>query len=202
MGRIEIKVKRDTCLGYEVFRGSVEARELAPALWIDFYDQELNQYGYQRPFNTKRSEKAAEYAESEEKAFWPESILAIRDNSEVDEADDKVTYEFIPASNSAIEFGTLVVEYNENRTELVGKQEVNWRRAFSQVDCQHRLGYMMDSDKSVTVCIIPGIGRLEEARIFKIINDTQKKISTSLVDMIVMLLSKNKLEEPEIHWAL
>ena len=201
MGRIEIKVKRDTCLGYEVFRGSVEARELAPAMWIDFYDQELNQYGYQRPFNTKRSEKAAEYAESEEKAFWPESILAIRDNSEVDEADDKVTYEFIPASNSAIEFGTLVVEYNENRTELVGEQEVNWRRAFSQVDCQHRLGYMMDSDKSVTVCIIPGIGRLEEARIFKIINDTQKKISTSLVDMIVMLLSKNKLEEPEIHWA-
>ncbi len=201
MGRIEIEVKRDTCLGYQVYRGNVRASELAPAMWIDFYDQEHNPYGYQRPFNTKRSKQAAEYANNQEKAFWPESILAIRDNSEVAEPDDEVNYRFIPISSKSGNFGKLVVDYNENRTENIGGQEVNWRRAFSQVDCQHRLGHMMDVDKYVTVCIIPGITRLEEALMFKTINDTQKKISTSLVDAIVMLLSSSPLEAPEIHWA-
>ena len=179
MRTIKIKVKRDTCLGYEVFRGSVKANKLESAVWIDFYDQELNPLGYQRPFDSKRSQRAAEYAINDNKAFWPECILAIRDNSEVDEDSDMVYWEFIASSDS--EFGTLSVKYNEDRTENIGGKEVNWRRAFSQVDCQHRLGHMMDSDKSVTVCIIPGITRLDEALIFKTINDTQKKISTSLL---------------------
>jgi len=75
-----------------------------------------------------------------------------------------------------------------------------WRRAFSQVDCQHRLGKMGNSDRYVTVCIIPGIDRTQEAIIFKIINDKQKKISTSLVDAIIQL-SQNPFEAPEVHWG-
>ncbi len=59
---------------------------------------------------------------------------------------------------------------------------------------------MCASDKYVTVCIIPGIERLEEAIIFKTINDTQKKISTSLVDAIIQL-SQNPFEAPEVHWG-
>lgn len=201
MGRIKIRVKKDTCLGYEVFRGSIKAGELAPAMWIDFHDEELNPYGYQRPFNVKRSLEAAQYATNEEKAFWPESILAIRDNSEVDEDNDKVYWNFVPEKAPNAAFGTLVVEYNESRTENIGGQKVNWRRAFSQVDCQHRLGQMERSDKYVTVCIIPDLTRIEEAIIFKIINDTQKKISTSLVDAIVLISTTNPLDIPEIHWA-
>jgi len=201
MARLEIIVKRDTCLGYDVFRGSIEARSLAPAMWIDFYDQDVNPYGYQRPFNTRRRQEAAEYAANEPNAFWPESIVAIRENSEVDNAEDRVKYEFIGLEGSESDFGKLVVEFNDARTEYIGSEHVNWRRAFSQVDCQHRLGYLANSDRHVTICIIPGISRLEEARIFKTINDTQKKISTSLVDVIVMLLSENELEQPDIHWA-
>jgi DGQHR domain-containing protein len=200
MGNIRIKVKRDVCLGYEVFRGSAKAKKLAPAMWIDFYDQELNPYGYQRPFNAKRSQQAAKYATEHKKAFWPESILAIRDDPDVDES-DMVKWKFIPNSRSDGDFGTLSVDFDENRTEIIGGQEINWRRAFSQVDCQHRLGCLAESDRSVTFCVIPGITRLEEARIFKTINDTQKKISTSLVDAILMLLSNRKTELPDIHLA-
>jgi DGQHR domain-containing protein len=198
MAQIRIDVVEDACLGYTVYRGSVKARDLEPATWIDFYDEEVNPLGYQRPFNEERSQSAANYAQRP-KAFWPESILAIRDNSEVEYEDDKVTYEFVPGVAGS-RFGYLVVDYNAKRTEKIGSQDFKWRRAFSQVDCQHRLGKMSSSDKYVTVCIIPGITRFEEAIIFKTINDTQKKISTSLVDAIIQL-SQGKLDAPDVHWA-
>jgi DGQHR domain-containing protein len=198
MAQIKIAVVKDDCLGYTVFRGSVRACDLEPATWIDFYDEEVNPLGYQRPFNEERSQDAAYYAE-QPRAFWPESILAIRDNIEVHDENDQVKYEFLPVSVGN-KFGELIVSYNDQRTEKIGGQDFKWKRAFSQVDCQHRLGKMSSSDKYVTVCIIPDIKIHEEAIIFKTINDTQKKISTSLVDAIIQL-SQNPLEAPEIHWG-
>ncbi len=198
MGQIRIKVTEDVCLGYRVYRGSVKACDLEPATWIDFYDEEVNPLGYQRPFNEERSSEAARYAE-ETSAFWPESILAIRDNEEVDNEEDRVISEFVPATAGS-DFGELIVDYNEQRTETIQGQLFKWRRAFSQVDCQHRLGKMGASDRFVTVCIIPRITRLQEAVIFKTINDKQKKISTSLVDAIIQL-SQSPLVAPEVHWA-
>ena len=70
MAQIRIKVVEDVCLGYKVYRGSVKACDLEPATWIDFYDEEVNPIGYQRPFNEERSAEAARYAE-ENDAFWP-----------------------------------------------------------------------------------------------------------------------------------
>lgn len=198
MAQIRIGVMEDVCLGYTVYRGSVKASDLEPATWIDFYDEEVNPLGYQRPFNEGRSMDAARYAE-ENNAFWPESILAIRDNSEIEDEDDHVRFNFVTVSTES-KFGELIVDYNGARTENLQGQIFKWRRAFSQVDCQHRLGKMGDSDRYVTVCIIPGINRFEEAVIFKTINDRQKKISTSLVDAIIQL-SQGKLEAPEVHWA-
>lgn len=197
MAQIRIKVVEDVCLGYKVYRGSVKACDLEPATWIDFYDEEVNPMGYQRPFDEERSGAAARYAE-ESDAFWPESILAIRDE-EVDEEADKVAYNFVPVSAGS-KFGELFVEYNGQRTETMQDQVFKWRRAFSQVDCQHRLGKMGNSNKSVTVCIIPGIDRKQEAIIFKTINEKQKRVSTSLVDAIIQL-SQSPFEAPEVHWA-
>ncbi len=113
MAKIEIPVKKDICLGYTVFRGSIKASELVPATWIDFHDEELNPYGYQRPFDIERSQMAANYAMQDVKNFWPESILAIRDNEEVDKDEDKVNWQFIPNKGPDNNFGTLMVEYNE-----------------------------------------------------------------------------------------
>ncbi len=198
MAQIKFRVVEDNCLGYRVYRGCVKACDLEPATWIDFYDEEVNPLGYQRPFNEARSAGAAMYAEKPQ-AFWPESILATRDNEEVANEEDKVIVNFNPISSGS-KFGELVVDYNGDRVEPIGDKVFKWRRAFSQVDCQHRLGKMSSSDRFVTVCIIPEIKRLEEAIIFKTINDTQKKISTSLVDAIIQL-SKDKLEAPDVHWA-
>jgi len=198
MAQIRIGVIKDVCLGYTVYRGNVKACDLEPATWIDFYDEEVNPLGYQRPFNEARSRDAARYAE-EPDAFWPESILAMRDNTEVENEGDQVTFNFTPESTGS-KFGELIVDYNAQRTETLEGQVFKWRRAFSQVDCQHRLGKMGESDKYVTVCIVPGITRFEEAIIFKTINDNQKKISTSLVDAIIQL-SQSPLEAPEVHWA-
>lgn len=198
MAQIRIEVIEDVCLGYKVYRGSVKASDLEPATWIDFYDEEVNPLGYQRQFNEGRSMNAARYAE-ERNAFWPESILAIRDDEEVEDEGDQVAFNFVPVSAGS-KFGEIIVDYDDQRTETLEDKVFKWRRAFSQVDCQHRLGKMGESDKYVTVCIIPGVNRLEEAIIFKIINDKQKKISTSLVDAIIQL-SQSKLEAPEVHWA-
>ena len=198
MAQIKLNVIEDTCLGYRVYRGCVKACDLETATWIDFYDEEVNPLGYQRPFNKERSQDAADYTEKP-KAFWPESILAMRDNSEVDDEDEKVIYKFTPVSTGS-KVGELLVNYNDPRTETIGSEDFKWRRAFSQVDCQHRLGKMSASDKYVTVCIIPKINRLEEAIIFKTINDKQKRVSTSLVDAIIQL-SQSPFEAPEVHWA-
>ncbi len=80
MEQIRIDVVEDVCLGYRVYRGSVRACDLESAMWIDFHDEEINPIGYQRPFNEERSREAAQYAEQQTDAFWPESILAIRSN--------------------------------------------------------------------------------------------------------------------------
>lgn len=198
MAQIKIGVIEDVCLGYKVYRGGVKASDLGPATWIDFYDEEVNPLGYQRPFNEARSMNAARYTEDPD-AFWPESILAIRNNTEVEDEGDRVTFNFVPVSAGS-KFGELIVDYNAQRTETLQGQVFKWRRAFSQVDCQHRLGKMGNSDKYVTVCILPGIDRAQEAVIFKTINDKQKKISTSLVDAIIQL-SQSPFEAPEVHWA-
>lgn len=199
MAQIRIEVIEDTCLGYRVYRGSVRACDLEPAMWIDFHDEEVNPMGYQRPYNEKKSIEAAQYAERQTDAFWPESILAIRKNEEVDSEEDLVVHKFVPVSAGS-KFGELIVDYNDQRTETIEGQVCKWRRAFSQVDCQHRLGKLGGSDKYVTVCMVPDISRLDEAVMFKTINDKQRKISTSLVDAIIHL-SQSPLEAPEVHWA-
>ena len=195
---IQLKVIKDVCLGYTVYRGSAPAKELVDASWIDFHDPVQNSFGYQRDFDEKRSEKARKYAEETEKPFWPESILAIR-RDEVTSDEEEVTWCYSPDYAGDDRFGTLSVTFTEGLThEIYGKQEP-WRRAFSQVDCQHRLGKLGSSRESVTFCIFPGISRHDEALIFKAINKNQKGIPTSLVDTIILRTETDPA--PQIPWA-
>lgn len=199
MVKLELNVIQGQCLGRQVFRGSAPANELVPACWIDFHDLDRNPHGYQRPFDENRSQLAADYAETTPNAFWPECILAIRDNDEVEEEKDKVSWQFeaLPGTNG--KYGKLTITYNETNTENIAGKIVPWRRAFSQVDCQHRLGKMAGSQKSVTFCLFADITRTAEAIIFKTINDKQKKISTSLVDAIILITDPNA--PIHIRWA-
>ena len=192
---IRLKVIRDTCLGHEVFRGSTRARDLVEASWIDFHDPYQNTYGYQRAFDTRRSKKARTYADETDKPFWPESILAVRDDEDLED-EEKVEWTFKPDVSTGGRFGTLSVTYTKGLTSNIDGQEVAWRRAFSQVDCQHRLGDMAGSPKPVTFCIFAGIDRRQEAIVFRAINENQHGIPTSLVDTIILRTDK---ECPRAH---
>jgi len=196
---LKLDVIKDTCLGYDVFRGSAPAGEVLEASWIDFHDLGSNPNGYQRPFNKKRSQKAAEYAEEVDDAFWPESILAIRDDGEEEEEEEKVHWKFKPMVGTESRYGTLEVSFNRDGVTLIGGEQVAWRRAFSQVDCQHRLGSMSASEKPITFCIFAGLARRDEAIIFRTINAKQKGISTSLVDAIILLTDPDAT--PHVRWA-
>lgn len=206
MKRIEINVIHDECLGYKVFRGSIKASELYPALWIDFHDKDFNPDGYQRPFNEVRSQDAADYAVRETKAFWPEAILNIRANPENGQRVPVVHYSYQPISPEYPNFGKLIVDYDETKTKDFGGKTKQWERAFAEVDCQHRLGKMENVDKYVTVCIFERLTCLEEALIFRVINQKHTGVSTSLVDEIIFKLGQKDPEygllyEPTKFWA-
>lgn len=200
MKRISIPVVKCQSLGHTVYRGSVKAKELYPALWIDRYDEDVNPLGYQRPFESERSKDAAKYAEEEPTGFWPECVLNIRaeDNNSKTTA---VLYAFNPISPGS-HYGVLTVDYDETKVKQFGAEQVPWERAFSEVDCQHRLGMMANSEKEVTVCIFERLNRLEEALIFRVINEKQKKISTSLVDLLIFHLGKGDLYKPTLAWSM
>lgn len=195
---ITLKVIRDTCLGYEVYRGSAPAKDIVEASWIDFHDPYQNSYGYQRAFDEKRSTKARKYADETAKPFWPESILAVRNDDDLAE-EEKVDWSFTPDLLADPRFGTLEVTYTKGLTSQLEGREVPWRRAFSQVDCQHRLGDMATSDKLVTFCIFVGMDRREEALVFRAINQNQRGIPTSLVDTII--LRTDATAPVHISWA-
>ena len=198
---IELKVIRDTCLGYEVFRGSAPAKDIVEASWIDFHDPEQNPYGYQRAFDDNRSAKAREYAENaveSNKSFWPESILAVRNDADIED-DEEVQSSFQADPTSDGRFGTLKVTYTKGYTKLINGQILPWRRAFSQVDCQHRLGNMHNSSMPVTFCIFVEMSRHQEALVFRDINRNQKGIPTALVDTIIYSTDDNP--PAHIAWA-
>lgn len=198
---IDLRVIQDTCLGYTVFRGSAPAKEIVEAAWIDFHDPIRNPLGYQRAFDEERSEKARIYAEEGSKPFWPESILAVR-NDEGLEEEEKVKWSFKPDSGYNGRFGTLSATYTKGLTTNINGVRVPWRRALSQVDCQHRLGRMSDSDKPITFCILVDMNRREEAIVFKSINQNQRGIPTSLVDIIILRTDDNTPAQISLAWGL
>ena len=180
-----------------MFRGSAPAKDLVEASWIDFHDPHQNPYGYQRDFDEKRSEKARQYAEGTKNPFWPESILAVRNDEGIKDT-EKVCWSFTP-DQAGSRFGTLSVTYTEDSTSRINGRSVRWRRAFSQVDCQHRLGKMGSSSKFVTFCVFAGVSRREEALVFRAINQNQRGIPTSLVDTIILRTDDNA--PVHISWA-
>ena len=130
--------------------------------------------------------------------FWPECILAVRSDDGLED-EQKVSMSFTPDIGSNGHFGKLAVTYTKGLTTNINGKEEPWRRAFSQVDCQHRLGTMAQSSESVTFCVLPEITRRQEAILFRAINQNQKGIPTSLVDTIIYVTDPNV--PIHISWA-
>lgn len=73
----------------------------------------------------------------------------------------------------------------------------------SQVDCQHRMGYMHDIQTPLAFMTYIGLTVEEEMEIFKTINSKAKGLSSSLLDFHESRLTKDlKKTKPELYIAL
>lgn len=90
-----------------------------------------------------------------------------------------------------------------NYTEHLATVEIHQKKVLSQVDCQHRLGFLSDLDLSLPFIIFIGLNANEEMAVFNIINSKSKGLSSSLLDYHEGRLSDNlEIEKPELLIAL
>lgn len=76
-------------------------------------------------------------------------------------------------------------------------------KVLSQVDCQHRLGYLNDVSVSLPFMCYLGLTAREEMEVFNTINTKAKGLSTSLLDFHEATLSTDLASErPELFIAL
>lgn len=77
------------------------------------------------------------------------------------------------------------------------------RRPLAQVDCQHRLGYLANSDVVMPFMCFLGLSEREEMEIFGVINGKARGLSRSLLDFHdAQLCADLAAERPELMIAL
>lgn len=81
--------------------------------------------------------------------------------------------------------------------------DANCGKLLSQVDCQHRLGYLNDLDVELPFMCYIGLTEREEMEVFNVINSKAKGLSTSLLDYHDASLAVDlATERPELFIAL
>lgn len=78
------------------------------------------------------------------------------------------------------------------------------QRVMAQVDCQHRLGYLVDSPIEFAFMSFIGLSVDEEMEVFRVINGKAKGLNSSLLDYTEARLYESALPrlKPELHIAL
>src|SRR5439155_4556651 len=76
-------------------------------------------------------------------------------------------------------------------------------KVFTQVDCQHRLGYLNDLPLDLPFMCFLGLTEREEMEVFNVINSKAKGLSTSLLDFHDSRLAADlAAERPELFIAI
>ena len=76
-------------------------------------------------------------------------------------------------------------------------------KVLTQVDCQHRLGYLSDVNIDLPFMCFVGLTEREEMEVFNVINSKAKGLSTSLLDFHDATLATDLAnEKPELFIAL
>ena len=142
----------------------------------DVLDEETGR-GYQRPINTKHSTDFRKYAQGQ-KAQQSRSLLISAQN--------------IRDPGKFLEEG--------EHTKLVISRDT---KVPSQIDCQHRLGYIGDLDLNLPFMTFVGLDKQEEMAIFNVINSKAKGLSSSLTDFHdSKLLADLEIAKPELYLAI
>lgn len=163
--------------GRDVLLGFASARDLHAFSFADVLDEAAGR-GYQRRFSPQHSLDFRRYIQKPGSTTIP------------------LTFNLRPRDDGAWSL----------RPKAQGSYELalqNGTRVLSQVDCQHRLGYLADQDIELPFMCFIGLDEREETAIFDVINGKAKGLSKSLLDYHDAQLSENlSAERPELFIAL
>ena len=141
-----------------VVLGAAPARDLFALSFADVLDEESDD-GYQRPFDMRHSRDFRAYIEQPGATTIPLTF-----NLRGREGD---RWSLTDTSND----GTAILR--------IRPSGATHSPVLVQVDCQHRLGMMQDSDIPLTFQCFLGLNKTEEMAIFNIINGKAKGLSSS-----------------------
>ena len=161
----------------EVLLGFAPARILYALSFADVLDEDTRR-GYQRRFNSQHSLDFRRY------------VLQQPDSTTI-----PLTFNLRSEKAAAWK---IVQAKNGTRLEITGLEKV-----FAQVDCQHRLGHLSDSDVELPFMCFIGLSAREEMEIFNTINSKAKGLNTSLIDFHNAQLTEDlALDRPELFIAI
>jgi DGQHR domain-containing protein len=190
--KLRISVLRGSVLGVNVYRGYARLCDLALISKPDIYDQKNNPTGTQRDLSPKHAKEAYFYVKNNDLAFWPEVFLCIRNPN---------CFKYIPDEEND-QYGVLEINMQEiERSDL----------SISRVDGNHRLYYADGKtkgfeaiQKSVSFCLAYDIDLTEEIKLFRDINNNQKRMNTSHLDNIEARLNPTEIlkkKSPDLYIA-
>ena len=162
----------------KVFLGFAAANLLYNLSFADVLDEDTRR-GYQRRFNPKHSLDFRMYIQQENSSTIP------------------LTFNLRPRSDDAWK----ILESSGSTAVLEIQEEAG--KVLTQVDCQHRLGYLNDVSIDLPFMCFIGLTEREEMEVFNVINSKAKGLSTSLLDFHDATLATDLASErPELFIAL
>jgi len=178
-GPIEIWGQLGKCGGREVFIGFASAATLAEISFVDQLDEQTGE-GYQRRFHQEHSKEFKRYIQQPGASTIP-LTFNLRDGD---------SWSFLRLPNAS---APVVLQIDSDAGAVM-----------SQVDCQHRLGHMGDSDIPFAFMTYIGLSVNEEIELFRVINGKAKGLSGSLLDFTEAKLLSDSLSSvrPELFIAI
>lgn len=169
------------CGDREVFTGFERASLLSKLSFADVFDENTG-LGYQRRFNREHSLSFKKYIQLSSSTTIPLTFNLRPEYSTIWKIEH---LEEFP------NFAKLVISFSN-------------QPIMSQVDCQHRLGFMKDSIIQFAFMAYLGLSVTEEMEIFRDINGKAKGLSSSLIDLTEAKLIGDKLHsvKPELFYAM
>lgn len=177
---LELRGILGVCGDRKVFLGFATARTLASVSFPDVLDEATGR-GYQRRFHREHSLEFKKYIQKP-----GASTISL-------------TFNLRP------EFATQWwIEGGNDGEMAILKIEGVSSKVMAQVDCQHRLGYLEQSDTPFAFMAFIGLTVPEEIDIFRVINGKAKGLSGSLLDFTEARISGDDLRahKPELFIAL
>jgi DGQHR domain-containing protein len=175
--KIEIRGMLGQCGGREVFLGFASARKLAGVSFPDVLDEATGK-GYQRRFHREHSLEFKKYIQKPGASTIPLTFNLRAECSQ--------QWDLERASD-----GGAVLRILDTHAKVM-----------AQVDCQHRLGYLGDSDTPFAFMTFIGLSVTEEMDVFRVINGKAKGLSGSLLDFTEARLSGASLKNHKLELFL